>query len=268
MSRARWAVSLFIAWHLAAIVLGALPPPGRLAPVQIRRPATDTVSERLVEALDTVAATLVSGEAALWRVLAPVRVPAAAYLRVAGLSQPWGMFSDPPKFDQYVRVRYFVRPPRGPLWAATELVMPAHHEDDVRLVRSFRDSSRDKAMTIAAENFLRRLARRAIGPETKTAALPDDLAPVARTFAHAFQRGRLRSGGGTLVRTEVWLGTAPTPAPGTPVDDTMREARRALLHRYYEGVVEQHVAVPPIPPYHALDREGDIEWILEYFEAS
>jgi hypothetical protein len=71
-----------------------------------------------------------------------------------------------------------------------------------------------------------------------------------------------------IVRTEVWFGAAPNTPPGQQRDEQVLNARRAVLLGYYEGVIEERVFVPPYPPYHAAQREADIEWLLEYFEES
>ena len=123
-----------------------------------------------------------------FRATGPLGAPLREYLSLTGLGQQWRMFSSPPKVDQYVRVRYYVASgdpgtPGRSLWIATELVMPAHREDRIRLLQSFRDSNRDKAVAIALDNFYRHRKQGLVRPDTTSAALPDDLAPVAGTLA-------------------------------------------------------------------------------------
>ncbi len=266
MSRQRWVVSAFLAWHLAAIAVGAIPAPQSLAKVEVRSPASPSLKQRVTYALDLATAGLATAHAVLWRVTGPVRIPAKAYLSLFSLAQPWGMFSNPPQTDQYARVRYYVKPESGPVWAATELVMPAHREDKVRLLASFQDSYRDKAIAIASDDFYRRRRQPLIRPDTRSAELPDDLAPVGRYFARAFERQHLDAGKERITRIEVWLGSSPTPPPGTPVDEGARREHMALLQRYFDGPVEHRLAVPSYPMYHSVDQEGDIHWLLEYFE--
>ena len=57
-----------------------------------------------------------------------------------------------------------------------------------------------------------------------------------------------------------------TPPPFQQPDEAQRIARQAVLLEYYQGPVDVRFNVPLIPPYHAIDREGGIEWLLEYFE--
>ena len=149
---------------------------------------------------------------------------------------------------------------------ASELVMPAHREDRVRLWQSYRDSYQDKAMEIALIGFQRRRKANTIAPGTKSTELPDDFAPVARYFARRFEQRVLTEAGDKVVRIEVWVGNADADKFGEAVD-TKRLARRLeVLQSYYEGPVERRFNVPPYPPYHAGETEADIQWILEYFE--
>ena len=103
--------------------------------------------------------------------------------------------------------------------------------------------------------------------ELITRRVSNDLAPIARYYSRLFAQ-RLRSSGDHVVRTEVWSGEAPNTPPGQPRDEQMLNNRRAVLQAYYEGVVEERVAVPPYSPYHGAENEADIHWVLEYFEES
>ena len=78
----------------------------------------------------------------------------------------------------------------------------------------------------------------------------------------------VRSPGDRIVRTEVWTGEAPNMPPGREPDEQVRDARRAVLQEYYQGVIEQRLDVPPSPPYYVGEKEADIQWVLEYFEES
>jgi hypothetical protein len=227
MPLSRWATSVFITCHVAAVATGALGTREWGLPVQL----------------------------------------AAAYLRATGLRQEWTMFATPAAFDQYVRVRYFIESGAagdGRFWAATELVMPAHREDRVRLLQSFRDSYRDKAIASALQEFVRRPGHDTATPDTRPQTISDDLAPVARFFAAQFGRQYLGSGE-RIVRTEVWVGTAAIPARPA-MQPSGRLERQAALLAYYEGPSEHRLRVPPYALYHAADDEADIRWVLEYFE--
>lgn len=268
MTSHRRLISAFIVCHMCALVLGAIPPPGRVPAIDRRDRVNAGASGRIVTAFDTAGALFAGVTNRLWAATTAVRPAVNGYLRITSLGQSWAMFSNPPLADQYVRVRYYIRPERGSTWVATELVRPAHREDRVRLVRSFRDSYQDKALEIAITNFRAGRNSRLIQANTPWTSLPDDLAPVGRYFARRFERTYLTSGGQRIVRTEVWVGAAPNRQSGRVLDPGRLAERAAALQAYYDGPLEERVYVPTHPPYHAVDREADIAWVLEYFEES
>jgi hypothetical protein len=195
-----------------------------------------------------------------------------SYLALTGLGQRWKMFSTPPETHQYLRVRYYVGarsvPAEGaaePLWTATELILPAHREDQVRLLQSYRDSFRDKALMTALERFQVALRPRRLRRDMQSSELPDDLAPIARYFSRRFERQALRADE-RVVRSEVWSGTAPMTPPGSPPDPVSTEARWAVLREYYGGPVQNHFGHPVYPIYRRVEKAADISWVLEYFE--
>jgi hypothetical protein len=193
------------------------------------------------------------------------------YISLTGLGQRWSMFWSPPTVDQYLRVRYYIGSDGsrgstdGPVWMATELVLPAHREDQIRTFQSFRDSYRDKAMAIALDDFYQHRPRELVRPDTTSGELPDDLAPIARYFARQFERNHLQPPE-RIVRTEVWYGSVSNPDRGSSLDSRVYEERRETVRSYHEAPVENHLNVPPYPPYHAGEQESDISWLLEYFE--
>jgi len=260
-------LALFLAWHLFAISVAALPPPNRLSHFPERDPsaALNPVFYRVTLALDGLARGTEFLESVAWRSTKPLHPAVTYYLRLTGLGQTWSMFANTPTTKQYMRVRYYVRPAAGRTWVATELVWPTNREDRVRTFQSFRDSYRDKALSVAVARFYQRRKPEFIAPETKPDRLPTDLAPIARYFAREFTREHL-SDGERITRTEVWVGNAPIPPLGTAPDAEAPLERAAALQTYYEGAIEQRLNVPPIPPYHAGEREADINWILEYYE--
>ncbi len=274
MSAPRLALSVGLLWHVLALCVGAIPPPGTLpSDIAVRRPDTDVVARRATPALDWLALSLAPLAEWCATATAPVRPVVDTYLGALGLRQQWRMFSVPPVVDEYLRVRYYVGPvssdPGGnapaPRWVATELVMPAHREDMPRLVRSFRDSYRDKAMAVALEAFARRRREAAIRPDTRPEELPDALAPIARYFSRRFAATGLLPEE-RILRTEVWYGTALITPVGEMSTPAARDARRATLAAYYGGAVEERFAVPPYPPYNAGETEADIQWVLAYYE--
>jgi len=216
------------------------------------------------------AAAVISGAASGLASLARFAIgqPAQAYVSVTGLAQRWAMFSNPPQFDSYWRVRYYIQPVSGPVWMATELIGPAHREDQVRLVRAFRDSYQDKALEIAYEAFSKRLKPNLVKPGTQPKELPDDLAPIGRYFARRFAATRLGGRKERIVRTEVWMGRVDGKPLGSPADRQAASVRRAALLEYVDGPVEDRLRVRPYAPYHAVQEESGISWLLEYFEES
>jgi hypothetical protein len=254
----------FVTWHLVAIVLGALPGPDRWDRVA-KRESPQSTRDFITLGFDALAAAVTPIEKGLWWATAPLRGPTASYREVTGLGQSWAMFANPPHYDSYLRTRYYIQRPGGRPWVATELVRPAHREDRVRLLQSYRDSYSDKAMAIALASFNRRRKPELIAPDTQPGQLPNDLAPIGRYFARRFQAA-LKGDEERIVRIEVWVGRAATPGLGRPVDRALLAERLSALQVYYEGPVEQRISVPPYPPYHAGEREADISWILEYYE--
>jgi hypothetical protein len=204
-------------------------------------------------------------ETGVWWLTSPLRPAVSFYMRLTGLAQNWAMFSNPPTTAQYMRLRYYVQPSNGRTWVATELVLPANREDRVRIVQSFRDSYRDKALAIASGRFYERRNQALVAPETRPEQLPNDLAPVLRYFAREFARTRL-SPEDAIVRAELWMGNAPIAPLGTAPDASMRLERAVVLQSYYDGPVVQRLRIPDYPPYHGVDREADISWVLEYYE--
>jgi hypothetical protein len=261
MTKSRCVVSAFIAWHLVSIGLSSLPAASWLERADQPAgafPLVTRTADVTSAGIATAAAAL--RRTAMWALGKPVR----GYVSLTGLSQHWAMFWNPPQFDRYWRVRYYLETPGGRPWTATELVGPAHREDRVRLFQSYRDSYRDKAFEIALDEFFKRREPGLIAPGTRAQELPDDLAPIARFFARRFASGL--ADGERIVRTEVWVGTVANKAVGGPVNAAAVLQRRVVLLSYAEGPVEERLAVRPYPPYHAVEKEGDIAWLLEYYE--
>jgi hypothetical protein len=272
MPRRRLAVSLLIAWHLTALVVGSIPAPNQLAdPAKPEARGVEPVSAWMTPRLDAVAVAIGGVHRVLWTVASPLRPLVSRYLSATGLEQQWAMFWNPSLTDQYVRVRYYVGSSTGAAdratakWLATELVSPAHREDRLRLLQSFHDSYRDKAMEIAMATFRRKREKALVAPETRSDQLPDSLAPVARYFARRFARTHL-STNERLLRFEVWSGSAPNPPFGSAATTAQIAERQARLGGYYEGPVVRRLGSMSYPPYHAEEDEADIEWVLEYFE--
>jgi hypothetical protein len=261
MTKSRWIVSAFIAWHLVSIGLSSLPTASWLE--RAGRPAGPF--SLVTRSADVASAGIATSTEALRRTATrAIGKPVAGYVALTGLGQHWGMFWDPPRQDRYWRARYYVEKPGGRPWTATELIGPAHREDRVRLFQSYRDSYRDKAFEIAFDEFIKRRKPGVVAPGTRPQDLPDDLAPIARFFARRFGSGL--NDGERVVRTELWVGTVGNKAIGEPANETAALQRRATLLGYAEGPLEERLAIRPYPPYHGVEREGGIDWVLEYYE--
>src|SRR5262249_22824973 len=157
----RRAVSVFICWHILAMCIGAIPSPALdpLPTIPLSRDVSDDwMASRLAPVLDVADERFAQVPTTMIELLRPVRPVVDLYLHSLELEQRWSMFANPPQVDQYLRLRYFVSSADGQkAWSATELVLPASNENHVRLVRSYFDSARDKAMAIAYDDFTRSL---------------------------------------------------------------------------------------------------------------
>lgn len=274
MSRNRLALSVVLAWHVFAMGLAAVPFPGidPLPAVALSRHISDdpiaaTVAPALDAAVEPVAPVLgIALNAAR-----PLRRLAGNYMDLLRVGQRWSMFANPPTFDQYIRVRYYVGSSPLPgvapriAWTATELVLPAHREDQIRAFQSFRDSSRDKALAIALDDFRARLATKLDRDGRLPRDLPDDLAPIGRYFGRRFERTYLKSNERVL-RTEVWYAEVLNPVRGATLKPADIDARRAVLRSYYTGPVRGPASSYGTLAYGSSEKEADIKWTLLYFE--
>lgn len=267
MTPRQWLLSGLIVWHVTAVLLRATPDPAAQPPFVPAHPGTGWQGV-VIAGMDAAGAAWAPAARAIGSLVRPLRPPFDLYIRVTGQTQTWAMFANPPRVDQYLRVRHYVQTSNGQWWMATQLVLPSHREDQVRLVQSFRDSYLDKALAVARDELYAHRTPALLGPDTRPDALPDDLVPIARYYARTFAQQHLGSSGDRVVRTEVWAGTAPNTPPGGTRDEGMRNTRRAVLREYYKGAVAQRLHDPSYPPYHAAEREVDIDWRLEYFEES
>jgi hypothetical protein len=170
-----------------------------------------------------------------------------------------------------MRVRYYVGSspipglPSRVTWTSTELVLPAHREDRIRAVQSFLDSSRDKALAIALDDFNTKLATYIDRQGRLPRELPDDLAPITRYFGRRFTRESLKSNE-RLLRTELWYAEVPNPVRGEALNPAVVEARLAVLRTYYDGPVRGPASSYGTLAYGSSEIEADIKWTLKYFE--
>jgi len=263
MSATRWAVSLFLIWHITSISLASLPPaarPDAIGPA--RHPTDDPIAEMLTPALDRAAKTISGFNAVLSAAIRPLRRLTAIYVRATGLRQNWNMFTRPWPDNRYARLRYYVASHASkaedakPTRMATEIVFPKlQREQRAHLLQSYRAFAEDKAFMTAVEG---------ISPERSLAELPSDLVPTVRYFSNRYRRNHLASEE-RIVRTEVWLGRSPLRRPGAGIDP-QAEGRTLALIESYGGPVEEAVKFGTYPPIHAIETQGDIVWRLEFFD--
>jgi len=219
----------------------------------------------LTPRLDSAARLLSRAHHFCWRATAPLQSFASWYTGLTGLGQRWRMFMNPPTYDEYLQARYYVGAGDStrPQWVAMEVIYPTHREDTVRLFQSFRDSYTDKAIAIALADHLNIRQAKGATAGAGAADQPNALSPIARHFARRFAaRHLLRDE--RVVRTELWRARPPNRRPGTAVEPQKLEARRAMLRRYYAGPVEDRRFLPGFPSDRAVQREGDLAWVMEY----
>jgi hypothetical protein len=274
MSRNRIAISALLAWHVFALTLADIPFPGidPLPAIALSRHVTDDpIAARVAPVLDGVSESLAPTLGSVLNVARPVRRLVDVYVGTLRLGQRWGMFGNPPVVDQYVKVRYYVGsspipgvPPRV-TWTATELVLPAHREDQIRALQSYLDSSRDKALAIALDDFNVKLAAYVDREGRLPRKLPDDLAPIGRYFGRRFARTYLKTNE-RLIRAEVWYGEVPNPVRGVALAPSALEARLNVLRSYYRGPVRGPALSFGTLAYGSSEEEADIMWKLKYFE--
>ena len=270
MSPARWMTSLLLMCHVLALALASVPSPDLVTPVgPPRHPSAGLLVSTLTPLLDRTAAALVTVSGHIWSATRPLHRVATLYVNSSGLEGLWSMFAVPGETDQYIRIRYWVSAAangrNGELRVATELVFPIHREDRSRLMRSYWNKFQDKSVAEALSRFYRAEQQSLLQAGTQPTELPDDLAPVLRFFARRFERDRLDVNE-RILRAELWAGRSPNPKPGATRTAEELDAHLAVLRRYYDGPVERRTSVPLYPPHHASELEGDIEWVLEYFE--
>ena len=249
VSNERLFLSFLIVVHLVAISASAIPDPVSLEAIKSEEP-TSGANEWLTPVLNRFVAKLTPVEADAFRFTTPVRALTRTYIQ-AGLLQKWDMFANPVRVDVYVRVAQYVASSQQPgrVRVFQELALPAQHEDEVRLTHKFRD----KAVLNAFE-ALAASRRDEVGTDPDAA-----LKPIARYFRNRFRTSYLTPDE-TILRTEVWFGTAPIPPKGERVSDSQLEERWRVLQRYWNGRVEEQFASTTV------QREADIVWSLAYAE--
>lgn len=272
MSGHRRLVSVFLAGHLAAIGVSAIPSAGSLsADARVPGAPPNAVSAAVTPRLDRLARTSAAVLERLDTVVAPVRRATGPYLQRLGLYQTWRMFTSPPRYDSYVRMRYFVASPKGgssvlPAFVATELIYPAGREDRVKLLQ-YQNAYRNKALSNAMDRFHVQYAAQLVRPRGDF--MPGEagrhLAPLARYYTRRFTSGHL-SNGERVVRAELWHGVAENGVAGSAAEALRRASRQVRLQRFYDGPVEEPIQRQSMRPLMSEDHDGDVTWALEHVE--
>jgi hypothetical protein len=262
MSRSHLGASAFLLWHLVAISISAVPAPDDVNSRNLPRRPESYTPPLPVAILDNLSRRLEQVEADVWAVTRPLHKATETYLAVTGLRQVWDMFYGPPTESRFLRLRYYIVAPSGATWTATELVGPAHRDDRIGLVDSFRASYQDKAYENAFAGLGSQLQ---LTGTDAPGQIADSLAPIAQYFARRFRDARLVPGERVL-RVDVWYGGASILPPGQRPRPQQSEARRMLLERYAAGPVESRVDDSVRPAFGSVEREADIVWTLLYID--
>jgi hypothetical protein len=247
--------SLLISFHLVAITFAAVPEPLRPGPVPLdHRAAPHPVAVWIGGVLDRMASGLARAESWFRASTRPLRAVTRPY--VVGLPQSWKMFAEPSLDDRYLRADYFVGSDSVSRRVVRRVEMPLLPEDRIRLLYQ----SRDKAINVSLGAHLR-TSEEGMRPD---GALPTSGATLAALVRHL--HARLRSEGVLLkdehvLRTEIRLGFAPTPAPGMRVDPDVSASRLRALERYRRGEADGVSAVP-YARLNSTGTEADITWWL------
>jgi hypothetical protein len=258
MPSSRWLVSLLIVYHLTALTVAAIPPPQRLESRARDARPQGAVARWLTPLLDQMAGAVARAEPTIHAALQPVGNVTAPYVR-AGLTQRWNMFTSPSAGDRYVRLRYYVgSPPPVAGDVFQELILPVPRTEP-------RWYFKGKAIRNSLEAFQNDQARRAANlaerSERRGAALSHELSSVVRYYRNRFEQAHdLR-----VLRTELWYTKAPSPPRGDTRPSAVLRERLDALDRYRLGAV----SIGPGSTYTrpgTVDREADLEWVLEYIE--
>ncbi len=258
-------ISAFIVFHLLAIVVGSTPNPASLPKaVPPDRAALTSLGGTLAPILDAAVAPLQTLNTGIWQFTGWCRRPVRIYLGGTKQYQRWNMFSRPLRRHQYIHLRYYVASEGSRLLRVhRELIYPSHAGGHIRLFKSYADSFRDKAITLALEDHAGKLkrerTRHALEPAFERAQV--ELFPVVRAFALR-QVGLTLAPGERLVRAELWSGVAPMPRPGELLPHEVLETRQETLEGY-DAVTDLGLIPDTVfPPLGAVTHDADIDWRL------
>ena len=275
MTRGQWFLSAFLVCYVASLVLNSLPTPADLLEIRSRDSAPPA-PHPLAQAVDALAFQTMALHRSVWQVVEPLATAAATTTGMTGVPQRWNMFTNPPRGNEYLRLRYYVTPSDRPAWTAVELVFPANREDRVQLFDGFTRSFLNKALAKATDGYLvareRLIRERGFNRDADREALlaaisrhpPGSYVPVVRYFSRRFAAVNVPADA-RLTRVEVWYGFAPLAPAGQRVSTAQLLDRHTVLDRYYGGP-RREPTIGAYPPYGAVEREADIAWNLFYTE--
>ena len=266
MSPSRWALSALILLHVAALTVGLIPSPEDLNTVGPVRYPTDLgwISARVTPVFDRLALVVSQLEPHVFASTRPLAPMSRLYLK-NGLAQQFRMFSNPVRGDEYVRMIYVIASRTGESRGhAREIVLPMDPDDQTRWTLKYRD----KALLNSIAAFAMDLGDSStdapyLDPTTRERFRATALSPAVRYFRSRFEAEHLQPDE-RVVRTELWIGEAPTPALNAPVVVDAVPMRRAILETY-----RMPNARRPVPKYLPLgteQREADIVWTLARIE--
>jgi hypothetical protein len=266
MTRAQRFVSAFIVFHLAAITIGAIPRPELIEPtIPPDRSSLTALGRTLAPVLDALVPVLRRTHAVLWRATEPVRRPVTLYLGATKQYEIWHMFSRPARDHEYVHIRFYVATPGSNLLRVhRELVYPAHPEGQLRLIRAYADSFRDKAIALSLQRYGDIVAhelKHTHDANEATRRAHDAVVPVITAFARQYAVRNLLPGE-RLVRGDFWRGQAPTAPPGFATPPDVVAARREVLESYDAETDLGFTNRSQLPPVGATSRDADIVWTL------
>jgi len=243
-------LSVAFIWHIAAMVVGAVPALDDFgSDTTPLRPPITTLQSRATSALDRIAVPAVRLHRIAYAVTGPLHRPVRLYLELTDQFSSWNMFSNPSRANEYVRLDYVVVQADGSRRLESELVYPAAEPGEWRVVAAYFASFVDKAFANGAESYQKR-ARQAqqLGQPAPAAAMKEDLLPFIRYYTGRHKASLPK--GTRVERAEYWHGSAASPAPGQALPVQTIQARQRTLER-----LRQTGRLP-------TTKDDDITWTL------
>jgi hypothetical protein len=237
--------ALFFLLHATAIIVAAVPEPGRLADVTGERESPDDrLSRHVRPLLDRMIPGLSLASKAAWRATTPARGVLGTYTSTFRLSQGWRMFAQPPRSNHLLAVCVdFDGGAPSRRCEVVNIKTPAGH---FKGMLAYQAGFRDKALSNALDAYFQvRTKEPGARPSVRTRFGSDVLGPVARYFAAQWSAPALRSRW-----VEVWHTSVPMPVRGAV-------ATVPLDLRSWPSV-----ELPPNRLVGVMERVGTSNWTL------